>query len=121
MYIEGYRELDIETRRKVYQSYYRIINDLDVNEELRNKITGFLFENENESMVLKIYNPQDIQDTRLLYNPIESTKIGKNNKTTIPFKIESIRPITFDVIDENLFSSFCFSSNKYSDTVIQSP
>ena len=117
-YVNGYKTINIEIRRKIYESYYEIINDLDINRELRDKITGILFENSNNVYVLKIYNPQDIKDKRLSYSPVESTMLGKNKKTTVPFRVDSVRPIQFDVIDDNIYSDFVIDDNLAIDLVI---
>lgn len=117
-YMTNYKNLNIEIRKKIYNSYYEIINNLDLNSVLREKLTGILFENINNVFVLKIYNPQDIKDPRLSYYPVESTILGKNKKTTIPFRIDTIRPIQFDVIDENIYSDFIFDENIDTDNVI---
>lgn len=116
-YITDYKRISIEIRKKIYKSYYEIINNLDINIELRDKITGVLFEN-NNVYVLKIYNPQDIKDTRLSYEPVESTMLGKNKKTTVPFRVDSVRPIQFDVIDDNIYSDFVIDDNLSLDLVI---
>lgn len=118
MYIDDYRKLDVETRRKIYESYYKILNDLDINSNLRNSITGILFENINNVFTLKIYNPQEIVDKRLLYIPVESTLLGKNKKTSVPYKIDTVRPIKFDVIDENIYTSLLIDENIESSYVI---
>lgn len=117
-YVIDYTKMDIETRRKIYESYYRIINDLDINNDLRDDITGVLFENSNNVFVLKIYNPQEVKDKRLSYSPVESTILGKNKKTTVPFRVDSVRPIQFDVIDDNVYSNFVIDDNFMSDAVI---
>jgi len=119
MYIPEYRKMDIETRRKIYESYYRIINDMNINKDIRNNIKGVLFENKNKVFVLKVYRPQELDDLRLSYFPIESTKIGKNSKTSIPFRIDTVKPFTFNVIDGNVYSEFVIDGNEDSDIVIE--
>jgi len=118
LYSNDYSKLNIDLRRYVYNSYYEIINNLVINENLRNELTGALFENINNTFVLKIYNPQDIKDNRLTYLPSEAIRIGKNKKTSFPFRVDSIRTFNYNVIDANIYTSFIFDANKDNDTVI---
>ncbi|MFA5586750.1 MAG: hypothetical protein WDA02_09545 [Saccharofermentanales bacterium] len=119
MYIPEYRKIDLDTRKLIYKSYYEIINNLDINKDIRDDIKGILYENQNKTYVLKIYRPQELDDIRLTYFPIESIKIGKNSKTSIPFRIDTVKPFTFNVIDGNLYSDLVIDSNEESDNVIK--
>lgn len=85
--INNYRKLPIEIRRKIYNAYGDIINKLEINQPLRVIYTGLLYENQNNKMVLKIFDPTDFKDKRLTYIPIEMDFIGKDKKTTIPLVI----------------------------------
>jgi hypothetical protein len=105
MYVSDYRKLDNQTIKKVYNSYYKVINDLDINQSFRLVFTGILYENENNVFALKIYNPFNVVDNRLLYKPIELVRIGKNKKTSIPFSVtDSTSKLKFNVIDPNVYS-----------------
>jgi len=120
MYDNGsiyYNKLDIETKRKIYNSYYEIVNNLDLL-NLKEKITGVFYENYKNRYTLKIYNPLDINDDRLLYEPVEITKIGKNNKTTIPVDIEELENIQYDTVDSNEFDVIVIDSNIDDDNPI---
>jgi len=115
MYDSDYRKLNISVRKKIYRAYANIINSLNMNSELRNKITGILYENNNNKFVLNLYRPFDGQDNRLTYQPLEITQIGKNSKTTIPFKlldIDTVKASTeFDLIDFNMYGIYLIDSN----------
>jgi len=86
----NYRKLPIEIQRKIYNAYGNIINKLDINQPLRLKLTGILFENEHNKMILKIFDPTDFKDKRLTYFPTEMDFIGKNKKTSIPLIIKDV-------------------------------
>lgn len=115
MYDNDYRKLNISVRKKVYEAYANIINSLNINSEIRNKITGILYENDNSKFVLNLYRPFNGQDNRLTYEPLDITMIGMNRKTTIPFKlldIETIRASAeFDLIDFNVYSIYLIDPN----------
>lgn len=78
----NYRHLDIKTRRMIYKTYAEIINKEEYNQEIRDNITGLLFENDNNKMVMKIYNNEN--DSRLTFSPTDIVILGKDNKTSIP-------------------------------------
>lgn len=115
MYDSDYRKLNINIRKKVYRAYHTLINELNMNEPIRNLISGTLYENDNNKFVLNLYSPFDGQDNRLTYQPIEITKIGKNRKSTIPFKLIDIRTLRtsqeFDVLDGNIYSIYVVDPN----------
>jgi hypothetical protein len=85
--IADYRKLDINIIKNVYESYYHILDDLDINLKMRGIMTGVLFENINNDFVLKVFNPGITTDQRFLYEPVELVRIGKDRKTSIPFKV----------------------------------
>lgn len=119
MYVGDYRKLDLKTRRNIYKAYYNIIDKMSINSVMRSKFTGFLFENESNRLVVKIYDPTNIKDDRLTYVPIELVKIGKNKKTTIPYKVDSVTfGVQFNVIDENKYSTLVIDENVESNVVI---
>jgi len=119
MYVGDYRKLDLKTRRNIYKAYYGIIDKLSINTTLRAKFTGFVFENDSNRFVIKIYDPINIEDGRLTYDPIELVKIGKNKKTTIPYKVDSVKfGIQFNLIDENVYSIDVIDENVESNLVI---
>lgn len=104
-----YRKISIQMQRKIYNAYAEIINKDTDNQELRLYITGLIFENENNIMVLKIFDPADNTDERLLYEPIEIVRIGKDRKTTIPVTInEFSKGISADEINSNIYSVYLF-------------
>lgn len=93
MYVDDYRRLNDQQRKNIYNAYANVIEKLDLNQSIRNNITGIIFENYKHVFTFKVYRPSDITDNRLTYSPIEIVKIGVNNKTTIPIKIEDIKKI----------------------------
>lgn len=114
MYDGDYRKLNIDIRKKIYNSYINIINELNMNSTLRDKISGILYENDDNKFVLNLYRPFDGQDNRLVYEPLEVTKIGKNRKTTIPFKLldlDSVLTAEFDIIDFNVYGIYVIDAN----------
>lgn len=115
MYDSDYRKLNISVRKKVYEAYMGLINELNMNQVIRDKITGILYENDNSKFVLNLYSPFNGQDNRLMYEPVEITQIGRNRKTTIPFKLLDRESITtsseFDVIDFNVYGIYVIDSN----------
>lgn len=123
MYVPDYRYLNDQQRKNIYNAYANIIEKLAMNEEIRDVITGIIFENENNVFTLKIYRPSEIEDERLTYAPIEIVKIGVNNKTTIPIKVlntDKTLRITFNLLDANIFSENVLDSNVGSDIVLDS-
>jgi len=114
-----YRKLQIELRKNIYNTYAEIINQAEYNQEIRMLITGLIFENDKKIMVLKVFDPADFIDERLLYEPIEIVRIGKDRKTSIPVPIlEFTKGLTGDVIDENIYSVYLFNPNIYNVLVI---
>jgi hypothetical protein len=121
MYVSDYRKLDEQTRKKIYNAYYNIIMNSPVSTNLTQGLTGILFENENKVFVLKIFNPVNPNDKRLLYQPVQIMRIGIDRKTSIPFKITDYsNQIPFNVIDENVYSDELFDMDKISDVVVDS-
>jgi len=119
LYVSDYRILGIQTRKNIYRTYAGIFENLIGLETLREKLTGILFENENAVFTFKLYNPYNYKDNRLLYNPIEITKIGKNKKTTIPVKVYGLTSgNNFDYIDSELYDRDVYDSNIYESVLV---
>lgn len=119
MYISDYRKLNIDIRKKIYNAYANIIDNLDINENIRDKITGIVFENENNVYAFKLYKPANFQDERLLYKPIEIMKIGKNKKTTIPVKTHGITSgFGFNLIDSEIYDVDIYESNIWDSEIV---
>ena len=114
-----YRKHTIQIQKKVYNAYAEIINLQNDNQELRLKITGLIFENDNKIMVLKVFDPADFIDDRLLYEPIEIVRIGKDRKTSIPITIKEFeKGISADEIDANVYSVYLFDPRIYDVLII---
>jgi hypothetical protein len=112
MYIGDYRKLNIDVRKKIYNAYVNIIDNLDINNNVRNKISGMIYENENFVYTFKLYNPANYQDNRLIYEPIEIMKIGKNKKTGIPVKTYGLSSgYNFNLIDSDIYDTDVYESN----------
>lgn len=123
MYVIDYRRLNDQQRKNIYNAYANIIEKLDMNQNIRNVVTGIIFENENKVFTLKIYRPSDTIDRRLTYEPIEIVKIGVNNKSTIPIKVIDINKVPrldFNTLDSNIFSLIVFNSNFEGELVFDS-
>ena len=123
MYVPDYRRLNDQQRKNIYNAYANVIEKLELNQDIRNDITGIIFENEKCVFTFKVYKPSNINDKRLTYEPIEIVKIGVNNKTTIPIKILNINNIprlNFNVINSNVFGEIVFDSSVDSDIVLDS-
>lgn len=88
---DEYRKYSNKVQKLVYNAYGELISNLDYNQELRQNITGLIYENSNNIMVLKVFSPADYIDDRLLYEPIEIVRIGKNRKTSIPYTIKTFK------------------------------
>jgi hypothetical protein len=116
---DEYRKHTIQIQKKIYNAYAEIINQREDNQELRLLITGLIFENDKKIMVLKVFDPADFIDDRLLYEPVEIVRIGKDRKTSIPVTIkEFTKGIAADVIDENIYSVYLFDPRIYDVLVI---
>jgi len=116
---DEYRKHHIQIQKKVYNAYAEIINQRGDNQELRLLITGLIFENDKKIMVLKVFDPADFIDDRLLYEPIEIVRIGKDRKTSIPVSIKEFsKGIAADVIDGNIYSVYLFDPRIYDVLVI---
>jgi len=114
-----YRKHTTQIQKKVYNAYAEIINLQNDNQELRLEITGLIFENDNKIMVLKIFDPADFIDDRLLYEPIEIVRIGKDRKTSIPITIKEFeKGIAADEIDANIYSVYLFDPRIYDVLII---
>lgn len=119
MYIDDYRKLNIGIRKKIYNAYISIIDNLDINENVRNKLTGMIYENENIVYTFKLYNPANFQDNRLMYEPIEIMKIGKNRKTSIPVKVYGLTSgYNFNLIDSEIFDVDIYESNIIDNNIV---
>ena len=100
-YLE-FNKLSIDLQRKIYYFYADVINKLEINQQIRISLTGIIFQNQKNRMVLKIFDPTDFKDKRLLYEPTELTLIGKDKKTTLPIIIDEVLlGISADLIDPN--------------------
>jgi len=116
---DEYRKHHIQIQKLVYNAYAEIINQFQDNQELRLKISGLIFENDKKIMVLKIFDPGDFIDDRLLYEPIEIVRIGKDRKTSIPVPIKEFsKGISADEIDANIYSVYLFNPSVYSVLII---
>ena len=112
MYVDDYRKLTIQTRKHIYRAYAGIFENLSLNQLIRNHLTGIIFENENNVFTFKLYNPANFQDPRLLYQPTEINRIGKNKKTSIPVKVYGVVSSTnFNLIDSQEYDIDVFSSD----------
>jgi hypothetical protein len=119
MYVEDYRRLGIKRIKGIYRAYAGIIENLDINEALRDDLTGIIFENENGVFVFKLYYPSTYQDSRLSYVPIEIDRIGKNKKTSIPVKVYGITSgYDFNVVDCNIKDVDVYESMVYESTMV---
>lgn len=109
---DEYKKLTIQQQRKIYYTYAEILNKEFYNQSIRTNISGLIFENEKNIITLKIFDPSDYKDYRLLYEPTEIVRIGKDRKTSIPTIIKDFKlGINADVINENLYSIYIFDSN----------
>lgn len=119
MYVEDYRKLGVQQIKDIYKSYADIFNLLDINAEIRDNLTGMIFENENNVFVFKLYRPGNFRDPRMLYIPIEINRIGKNKKTTIPVKVYGITSgLNFNVIESEIYDVDVYDSNIYNSEII---
>lgn len=109
---DEYRKLNIQTQRSVYNAYAELINSESYNQDLRLVITGLIFENKRNIMVLKVFSPADYVDERMTYEPVEIVRIGKDKKTSIPIPItEFTKGIAADEINANIYSVYLFDPN----------
>lgn len=116
---DEYRKFSEQVKKAIYNAYAEIVNKREENQEIRLLITGIVFENEKKIMVLKVFSPADFIDDRLLYEPIEAVRIGKDRKTTIPVPITNFtKGLAADVVDENVYSVYLFDPRIYDVLVI---
>lgn len=119
MYISDYRKLNIEIRKRIYNAYINVIDSLTIDEEIRDKITGMVYENENNVYTFKLYSPTNFQDDRLLYKPIEIMKIGKNRKTGIPVNVYGITSgFNFNLIDCEIYDVDVYDSDIWDSDIV---
>lgn len=119
MYVDDYRKLTDQQIKNVYMAYANIFNELVINEQIREDISGIIFENNSQVFTFKLYRPSNFQDTRLTYVPIEIVKIGKNKKTAIPVKIYGTTSGTdFNLMDSNIYDVDVYDSNIYGNSII---
>ena len=119
MYVNDYRKLGSQRIKNIYRAYANIFENLDINESIRNDLTGIIFENENSVFTFKLYYPANFQDERLLYQPIEIGKIGKNKKTTIPVKVYGITSgYDFNIIDSQIKDVDVYESMIFENTLV---
>lgn len=117
-YLE-FNKISVDLQRRIYYFYADIINKLDMNQQIRISLTGIIFQNQKNRMVLKIFDPTDFKDKRLLYEPIELTLIGKDRKTTLPIIIDEVLlGITADLLDPNKNTKIQIIEKTFSDVVI---
>ena len=109
---DEYRKLTIQEQRKVYYTYSEILNKEFYNQQIRLNTSGLIFENQKNIMTLKIFDPSDYKDPRLIYEPTEIVRIGKDRKTSIPTIIKDFKlGIDADVVNENIYSIYIFDPN----------
>lgn len=97
-----YRKLKYDDIQKIYNTYANILNKSDYNQWIRIAVTGMLFQNEKNIMVLKIFDPTDFTDKRLTYIPSEIMRIGKDKKSSIPINVNDYSiGVSCDVINSN--------------------
>ena len=119
MYVDDYRRLGAQDRKNIYRAYANIFENLSINEEIRNSLTGMIFENENSVFTFKLYRPGNFQDSRMMYIPIEITRIGKNKKTSIPIKVYGVTSgMDFNVIESEIYDVDVYDSDIYSSTIV---
>ena len=119
MYVEDYRKLGIQTRKNIYRAYIDIFENLSLNQEIRESITGMIFENEKKVFTFKLYYPTNFIDERLLYQPIEINRIGKNKKTSIPVKVYGTTSgYNFNLIDSQVKDVDVYESDIYDITIV---
>ena len=119
MYVDDYRRLGAERRKNVYRAYASIFENISFNQDIRDDLTGMIFENENGVFTFKLYYPVTFRDVRLLYQPIEIMKIGKDKKTTIPVKVYGITSgYNFNVIDSEIYDVDVYDSIVYDSTIV---
>lgn len=115
---DEYRKHHSHIQKSIYNAYAEIVNT-GGDQGVRQLVTGLIFENENKIMVLKIFDPADFIDDRLLYEPIEIVRIGKDKKTSIPISIlDFTKGLAADVIDANIYSVYLFDPRIYAELVI---
>lgn len=119
MYVDDYRRLGAQQRKNIYRAYASIFENFSFNQDIRERMTGMIFENENSVFTFKLYYPANNQDQRLLYQPIEIDKIGKNKKTTIPVKVYGITSgYNFNVIDSQIKDTDVYDSQVVDLTIV---
>jgi len=119
MYVEDYRRLGVQQIKDIYRAYAAIFEFLDINAEIRDDLTGMIFENENSVFTFKLYRPGNYRDPRLYYIPIEINRIGKNRKTSIPVKVYGIiSGLDFNLIESQVYDVDVYDSDIYDSTII---
>lgn len=114
-----FNKISVDLQRRIYYFYADIINKLEMNQQIRIALTGIIFQNQKNRMVLKIFDPTDFKDKRLLYEPTELTLIGKDRKTTLPIIIDEVLlGITSDLLDPNKNTKTQIIEKTFSDVVI---
>ena len=119
MYVDDYRRLGVQQIKNIYRAYAAIFETLDINSEIRDSLTGMIFENEKSVFTFKLYRPGNFQDPRMMYQPIEITRIGKNKKTSVPVKVYGITSgLNFNVIESMIYDIDVYDSNIYDSTIV---
>lgn len=119
MYVDDYRRLGVQQIKDIYRAYAAIFETLDIDTEIRDGLTGMIFENEKSVFTFKLYKPGNFQDPRMLYTPIEITRIGKNKKTTIPVKVFGITSgLNFNVIECLIYDVDVYDSEVVDSTIV---
>lgn len=117
-----YKKREKYNINNIYLAYADVINIDDMNSTIRQALSGIIFENANNKMTLKIYNPSEATttDKRLTYMPFEITRIGYDKMTNIPIQIYDYSlKFLFNIIDgNNMETEMVIDSNQYSDIVI---
>ena len=119
MYVEDYRRLGVQQIKNIYRAYAAIFETLDINAAIRDDLTGMIFENEHSVFTFKLFRPGNFQDPRMMYVPIEITRIGKNKKTSIPVKVYGITSgLNFNVIESQVYDIDVYDSDIYNATIV---
>lgn len=119
MYVEDYRKLGVQQIKDIYRAYADIFETLDINAAIRDDLTGMIFENDNSVFTFKLFRPGNFQDPRMMYQPIEISRIGKNKKTSIPVKVYGITSgLNFNVIESMIYDIDVYDGTVYDSSIV---
>ena len=97
-----YNKISEDLQKKIYFFYADIINKSITNQDIRLQLSGIIFQNTKNRMVLKVFDPTDFKDKRLTYEPTEITFIGKDKKTSLPLLVNDVLlGISADLLNPN--------------------